>query len=356
MGLDCVVHRIVDPGLYSPTDELLVTMAAVDCFYLLYREISRSCSSYVEALALIGAWYTVRKCMTLAFNTYSILRLHVVPKLIGEIDLVKRYGRWAVVTGSTDGIGKAYAEELAKRGVNIILISRSKEKLQAVSRSISETYKVETDFIVADFSKGREAYQAIKEGLKDREIGILVNNVGLFYTYPDYFTNLSEDMLWDMININIASANMMVHIVLPGMVEKKRGAIVNVSSASCCQPTPMLTIYGASKTYLDYFSRALYYEYASKGIFVQSLTPFVIATKMVSCSSVTSKRSFFFPSAEEYASQAISTLGLSKRTPGYWKHSIKFAVGERIPEWIWAWFAQYFLRIIRKEALTCKLK
>lgn len=74
-------------------------MAAVDCFYLLYREISRSCSSYVEALALIGAWYTVRKCMTLAFNTYSILRLHVVPKLVGEIDLVKRYGRWAVVTG-----------------------------------------------------------------------------------------------------------------------------------------------------------------------------------------------------------------------------------------------------------------
>lgn len=151
------------------------------------------------------------------------------------------------VTGSTDGIGKAYAEELAKRGVNIILISRNKEKLEAVSKSISETYKVETDFIVADFSKGRESYPAIKEALKDREIGILVNNVGMFYSYPDYFTSLSEDMLWDMININIASANMMTHIVLPGMVEKKKGAIVNVSSASCCQPTPMLTIYGASK-------------------------------------------------------------------------------------------------------------
>uniref|UniRef100_A0A8C3KVA2 Hydroxysteroid dehydrogenase like 1 n=1 Tax=Chrysolophus pictus TaxID=9089 RepID=A0A8C3KVA2_CHRPC len=302
---------------------LLITMAAVDRFNLLYREISRSCSFYVEALAIVGAWYTVRKCLTLVFDTYSVLRLHVIPKLVGEIDIVKRYGRWAVVTGSTDGIGKAYAEELAKRGVNIILISRSKEKLEAVSRNISETYKVETDFIVADFN---------------------------------YFTNLSEDMLWDMININIASANMMVHIVLPGMVEKKKGAIVNVSSASCCQPTPMLTIYGASKAYLDYFSRALYYEYASKGIFVQSLTPFVIATKMVSCSSVTSKRSFFFPSAEEYASHAISTLGLSKRTPGYWKHSIEFTLGERLPEWIWAWFAQYFCRIIRKEALTHKAK
>lgn len=151
------------------------------------------------------------------------------------------------IKGSTSGIGKAYAEELAKRRVNIILISRNKEKLEAVSRSISETYKVETDFIVADFSKGREPYAAIKKALKDREIGILVNNVGMFYPYPDYFTNVSEDVLWDMININIASANMMTHIVLPGMVEKKKGAIVNVSSASCCQPTPMLTIYGASK-------------------------------------------------------------------------------------------------------------
>ncbi|KAM6194992.1 inactive hydroxysteroid dehydrogenase-like protein 1 [Sarcoramphus papa] len=331
-------------------------MAAVDRFYLLYREISRSCNFYIEALAIVGAWYTVRKCVSLAFDAYSMVRLHIIPKLGGEIDLVKQYGKWAVVTGSTDGIGKAYAEELAKRGVNIILISRNKEKLEAVSRSISETYKVETDFIVADFSKGREPYPAIKKALKDREIGILVNNVGMFYPYPDYFTNLSEDMLWDMININIASANMMMHIVLPGMVEKKKGAIVNVSSASCCQPTPMLTIYGASKTYLDYFSRALHYEYASKGIFVQSLTPFIITTRKVACSSTASKRSFFFPSAEEYASHAVATLGLSTRTTGYWKHAIKFTLGERLPEWIWAWFAMYFCRIVRKEALTSKVK
>ena len=116
-----------------------------------------------------------------------------------------------------------------------------------MSRSIAETYKVETDFVVADFSKGREPYPAIKEALKDRDIGILVNNVGVFYHYPDYFTNLSEDMLWDMVNVNIVSANMMIRFVLPGMAEKKKGAIVNVSSGSSCQPTPMFTVYGASK-------------------------------------------------------------------------------------------------------------
>ncbi|KFQ18712.1 PREDICTED: inactive hydroxysteroid dehydrogenase-like protein 1 [Merops nubicus] len=329
-------------------------MAAVDRFYLLYQEISRSCSFYIEALAIVGAWYTARKCISLAIDTYGMLRLYVIPKLSGEIDLVRRYGKWAVVTGSTDGIGKAYAEELAKRGVNIILISRNKEKLEAVSRIISETYQVETDFIVADFSKGREPYPAIKEALKDRDIGILVNNVGVFYPYPDYFTNLSEDLLWDIINVNIASANMMMHIVLPGMVKRRKGAIVNISSASICRPTPMMTAYGASKTYLDYFSRALHHEYASKGIFVQSLTPFFIATKMVACSSILSKRSFFFPSAEEYASHAISTLGLSTRTSGYWKHAIKFTLCEHVPEWIWARCGIYLLRILRKEALTCK--
>ncbi|NXS11122.1 HSDL1 protein, partial [Neodrepanis coruscans] len=329
-------------------------MAAVDRFSLLYREISRSCNFYIEALAIVGAWYTVKKCVSLAFDTYSMLRLHVFPKLGGEVDLVKQYGKWAVVTGSTDGVGKAYAEELAKRGVNIILISRNKEKLEAVSRSISETYQVETDFIVADFSKGRELYPAIREALKDREIGILVNNVGIFYDYPDYFTNLSEDMLWDIIHINIASASMMTHIVLPGMLKKKKGAIVNISSASCCQPTPMFTTYGASKSYLDYFSRSLHYECASKGIFVQSLTPFIIATKMVPFSTSPLGRYFRFVTAEKYASHAISTLGLSTRTTGYWRHALKFTLVEQLPEWIWARLALYFCRIMRKYSLTSK--
>ncbi|NXK60965.1 HSDL1 protein, partial [Sylvietta virens] len=331
-------------------------MAAVDRFSLLYSEISRSCSFYMEALAIVGAWYTVRKCVSLALDTYSALRLHVIPKLSEETDLVKKYGRWAVVTGSTDGIGKAYAEELAKRGVNIILVSRNKEKLEAVSRSISETYQVETDFIVADFSKGRELYPAIKEALKDREIGILVNNVGTFHAQTDYFTNLSDDMLWDLIHVNMASATMMTHIVLPGMVKKKKGAIVNLSSGACCHPTPMMTVYAATKSYLDYFSRALYYEYASKGIFIQSLMPFVTATKMVAYSPTMSTRSIFFPSAEEYASHAVSTLGLSIRTTGYWKHAIQFTLGECLPEWMWAWSALYLGRILRKQALAARVK
>jgi short-subunit dehydrogenase len=100
---------------------------------------------------------------------------------------------------------------------------------------------------VADFSRGREIYAPIREALRDRDIGILVNDVGAFYPYPQYFSQVPEDTLWDIVNVNIAAASLMVHIVLPGMVERKKGAIVTVSSGSCCKPTPQLAAFSASK-------------------------------------------------------------------------------------------------------------
>ncbi|XP_032709747.1 inactive hydroxysteroid dehydrogenase-like protein 1 [Lontra canadensis] len=329
-------------------------MAAVDSFYLLYREIARSCNCYMEALALVGAWYTARKSITVICDFYSLVRLHFIPRLVSRADLIKQYGRWAVVSGATDGIGRAYAEELASRGLNIILISRSQDKLQTVAKDIADTYKVETEVIVADFSSGREIYDPIREALKDKDIGILVNNVGVFYPYPQYFTQVSEDKLWDIINVNIAAASLMVHIVLPGMVERKKGAVVTISSGSCCKPTPQLAAYSASKAYLDHFSRALQYEYASKGIFVQSLIPFYVATNVTAPGSFLHKCPWLVPSPKVYAHHAVSTLGISKRTTGYWSHSIQFLFAQYMPEWLWVWGANVLNRSLRKEALSCK--
>uniref|UniRef100_A0A2K6STY3 Inactive hydroxysteroid dehydrogenase-like protein 1 n=1 Tax=Saimiri boliviensis boliviensis TaxID=39432 RepID=A0A2K6STY3_SAIBB len=273
-------------------------MAAVDSFYLLYREIARSCNCYIEALALVGAWYTARKSITVICDFYSLIRLHFIPRLGSRADLIKQYGRWAVVSGATDGIGKAYAEELASRGLSIILMSRNEEKLR-------------------------------------------------------YFTQLSEDKLWDIINVNIAAASLMVHVVLPGMVERKKGAIVTISSGSCCKPTPQLAAFSASKAYLDHFSRALQYEYASKGIFVQSLIPFCVATNTTVPSSFLHRCSWLVPSPKVYAHHAVSTLGISKRTTGYWSHSIQFLFAQYMPEWLWVWGANILNRSLRKEALSC---
>ncbi|XP_069495839.1 inactive hydroxysteroid dehydrogenase-like protein 1 [Ambystoma mexicanum] len=298
-------------------------MAAVDSFHLLYREIARSCHSYVETLALIGAWYTVRKSLHLLGGCCGLLKLHFIPHLVGRIDLLKRYGEWAVVTGATSGIGKAYAEELARRGVNVILISRNREKLESISEEITETYKVKTAFVVADFCMGSEIYSSIRKALNEIDIGILVNNAGVNYDYPEYFGLIPEAKLWEIINVNVAAATMMANIVLPGMVARGKGAIVNISSATHFRPLPQLAGYTASKAYLYHFSRVLHHEYASKGIFVQTLTPGCVVTNMISFSRKLCNSPWLVPSASVYARHAVSTLGFSTNTTGYWSHSIQ---------------------------------
>lgn len=132
-------------------------------------------------------------------------------------------------TGATDIIGKAYAEELASRGLNIILICSNREELHNVSEAIAGTYGVNTSIIYADFSKGREAYASIAQSLRDLDVGILVNNARVPYEYPQCILEIPEDKVWEIINVNVAAAVMMVRIVVPGMAQRKRGAIVNVS-------------------------------------------------------------------------------------------------------------------------------
>lgn len=317
-------------------------MAAVDSFYLLYREIVRSCNCYVETLALVGAVYTVSKSIAVVRDCYILARLHFIPRLISRTDFVTLYGKWAVISGSVDGIGQAYAEELARQGVNIIIISQNRFELESAAKAIAEAYRVETDVIEADFSKGQEIYKSIKESLKDKEIGILVNNVGVSCESPQYFTEVSEDKLWDIINTNIAAASIMAHIVLPGMVERKKGAVVNISSGTCCKPTPKMTAYSATKAYLDHFSRSLHYEYASKGIFVQSLLPFSIASQMTTYTGRMRSNSWLVPAPQVYARHAVSTLGISHRTTGYWPHSIQFWFAQYMPEWMWVWGSNIF--------------
>lgn len=150
-------------------------------------------------------------------------------------------------SGATAGIGKAYAEELAKQGIDLILISHDQNKLEATAAAITERFNVETYIIITDFTKGREIYQPIQEALKDKEIGILVNSADVPAEYPQFFLNISEDKLWDLINVNIAATNMMIRIVLPGMVQRGKGAIVNISSGFCCKPTPQMATYSSTK-------------------------------------------------------------------------------------------------------------
>ncbi|XP_076246625.1 inactive hydroxysteroid dehydrogenase-like protein 1 [Calliopsis andreniformis] len=272
-------------------------------------------------VGLILSWLLLNYVSRIAIAIWEIL----MPLLDRKpLDLRTKFGEWAVVTGSTDGIGKAYAKELATRGINLVLISRNLEKLEKTRNEIlQDNPKIEVKVLVADFSKGKEAFEKLAEQLKDVPVGILVNNVGIQYSYPMYLGEVPENELWDIINVNVGATTMMTRLLIGQMQKRGKGAIVNVSSGSELQPLPLMTVYAATKLYIRSFSDALRAEYSRFGLTVQHLTPFFVNTKMNAFSNRLQVSSVFLPDPVTYAKNAVATLGKIDSSTGYWGHGIQ---------------------------------
>jgi len=164
---------------------------------------------------------------------------------------LKEYGSWAVITGSTDGIGKALAFELGSKGLNLVLVGRSPSKLEATSKEIHEKYggKVETKSIVIDLAKssGEEICKMIEGGIRGLDVGILINNAGVAYPYVMYFHEVELELMESHVKVNIDAATWVTRSVLPGMLKKKKGAIINIGSGSSFFPFPLGAVYAATK-------------------------------------------------------------------------------------------------------------
>ncbi|XP_022727263.1 very-long-chain 3-oxoacyl-CoA reductase 1-like isoform X2 [Durio zibethinus] len=188
---------------------------------------------------------------------------------------LKDYGSWAIVTGCTDGIGKALAFQLASKGLHLVLVGRNPSKLEATLNAIHERFgaQVETRNVVIDLAKssGEEISKTMKDVIRGLDIGVLVNNAGLAYPSARFFHEVDSELMESIIKVNIEGATWITKAVLPVMMKKKKGAIVNVGSGSSggiCS-YPLYTIYAATKAYLAMWSRSINLEYKKNGIDIQ---------------------------------------------------------------------------------------
>jgi len=280
-------------------------------------------------LVVIGIAVLSNFALKLLSNLYKYY-LRPTPKLT-------KFGKYAIVTGATDGIGKAYAFALAKRGMSLILISRTESKLQDVAKEIdSKNYKniEKTKYIVCDYSTFDES--TVRERIAKElspyinDVGILVNNVGQSYRYPRYFHELPNEEITSLLTMNIHSTVYMTKLVLDAMVtNKKRGHVLNLSSASAEYTMPLLAEYAAAKMFVERFSESINAEYASRGITVQCQVPFYVATKLAKM-----RKSVMVPTAEEYVDMAMRWVGYAGVVSPYWLHAVQGWVMKMLPSFI----------------------
>ncbi|KAI1299260.1 Inactive hydroxysteroid dehydrogenase-like protein 1 [Halotydeus destructor] len=314
------------------------------------RDIHPHLKIVIDTMTLFGIIYSVRTGFTLFRLLVSGLRTHIWAR-IWSLNLKKLYGDWVVITGATDGIGKEYALEFARRGHSLVLVGRSEEKLattkQELGRILNPTQIVT---VVCDLNTAdSETFQQVAREINgdNRNIGILVNNAGVMFESPNKFLDQPEDSLWQHVKVNMAGVLMITRAVLPGMVSRRRGLVINLSSIAGYRPLPLMGVYSASKKFVEYFSDSLEYEYSSYNIQVQTLTPSYIATKMTKWSNMLQQPGLVTPDARSFAKSAVATIGRSNHTTGYWAHGLQWFMYEWFtPDWLWSLSSWHLLRNI----------
>ncbi|CAI9089244.1 OLC1v1023781C1 [Oldenlandia corymbosa var. corymbosa] len=201
-------------------------------------------------LLAVSGFISVTKCI-LKFITWTWKMFIRPPKNLLQ------YGSWAVITGPTDGIGKALAFELASKGLNLVLIGRNTSKLDATEHEIRNLHhhKVEIKKVVFDFAKccygigENQVDDEIEDAIRGLDVGILINNAGLAYPYARYFHEVDVELMESIIKVNIEGVIRVTKAVIPIMLKKKKGSIVNIGSASSgvVPSYPLYSIYAATK-------------------------------------------------------------------------------------------------------------
>lgn len=185
-------------------------------------------------------------------------------------NLKKRYGKWALVTGASSGMGKEFAYQLAQEGVNIALLARRKDKLDALGQTLTEQYGIECLSVVADLASADFLPTVVKQ-TEALEIGILINNAG--FTNHGFFLDNELEAESRLVDVNCRAATQLAHHYGGLMRQRKRGAILFTASVVGFTSVPIWSTYAASKGYELLLAEALASELKPHNIDVIALCP-----------------------------------------------------------------------------------
>lgn len=194
-------------------------------------------------------------------------KIKLDPVRIGGLEV----GR-VLVTGASAGIGAELAREFARHGHRLTLVARSKDKLAALAAELSDEFHVDVKVIVQDLAKSTGPAAVVKAAQADGEdIGILVNNAGVIDVGA--FAASPTEKTVGLVNLNVRALTELTSLLLPRMVERRFGRVLNVASLAAFQPVPSMAAYAASKAYVLALTEALSEELKGSGVTVSALCP-----------------------------------------------------------------------------------
>lgn len=244
-----------------------------------------------------------------------------------------------MITGASDGIGKEFAIQLAQKGFNIVLVSRTASKLEALATEISTKFAgIETKTLAMDFAKdNNDDYKRLSELVNGLDVAILINNVGKSHDMPVSFLETTDVEMEDIITINVKGTLKVTKVVAPGMVTRRRGLILTMGSFGGFLPSPLLATYSGSKAFLQHWSTALGSELKPHGVTTQLVIGYLITSAM----SKVRKPSMMIPTPKQFVRATLGKIGLKGTAGGmtgtitpFWSHGVMhWAIQELLGVW-----------------------
>ena len=177
----------------------------------------------------------------------------------------------AVVTGASSGLGVVFADRLAKKGYDLILVARRADRLETLAQKLREQYNVKVQNIVADLGDPAGIEKVVKVISNDDKITMLVNNAGT--STAALSTNTPVQKQLDMVNLNATAVMLLSNAVLPGFIQRDHGTLINVSSVMAFHSLAFTPIYSATKAFVEYFTRGLQEELKETKVVAKVLAP-----------------------------------------------------------------------------------